>query len=210
MSFPNFSEVNSRNIFTHITDKRAMFLCLDALDFKKRSTGEPAPRMKVRCCNYDKANSNGAKITEEVDAYIPIGEFLVFCHNLLSGVYSRQKTHRQTTPSQSKIAGAEFYSNYGGSYGDPIISTKFSLVPGMGDAEFAFLATAGPGQVGPNGSIRPAPCVPGGVQVTSIFINMPNDKLKEFCLIGKTYIEQYVALDLQARLSTIHDLRAKQ
>ena len=193
----DYSRFNSRNIYEKITDKRALFLCLDALDFSAPS-GAPSPRLKVRCCNYDSDLAAGEKITSEVDAFIPLSKFLVLCHNILTGVYYRQKV---------KNAGASsspYFTHFGGTVGPPICSKRFAVVDGKGDASFAFLATSGAGSLGKNSEITPAK---GASPDQSIFINMPDDEMKEFCLIGKAYAEQYIALDLETRLKEVRRQR---
>lgn len=198
----NYTNYNSRNIFEYFTPKKALFLCIDALDFKD-AKGDSAPRLKVRCCSHDDTLSEGTRMTDEVTAYIPIGTFLVFAHNILSGVYMRGKR-----ASSDKYT--TYFEHYGGSRTPTVTSTKLALVNGMSEtANFALLATSGPGEVTPLGGIIPQrqkPDVPPS-EVKSIFINMPDDKLKEFCLIGQAYIEQYIAIDLQLRLGTVRKQR---
>lgn len=210
----SFASYNSRNIFEHFTNKRALFLCIDALDFKSKSSGEAAPRLKIRCCDYDTSKPTYQRITSEVDAYIPISKFMLLSHDVLSGVYFRQKQARTAQPKPGDKY-LPYFEYFGGSsqydrQTPHIISTRFALVNGMGnDAEFAFLATSGPGKISGTGGIIPLPKDEGGSSPTqSIFINMPNDTLKEFCLIGTAYIEQFIAFDLEARLNVVRSQRS--
>jgi hypothetical protein len=104
-----------------------------------------------------------------------------------------------------------YFEQYGGTKKPPITSTKFSVVNGLGEqASFAFLANSGPGKIVPTGGIvpiRPNEAGPGAAPSSSIFINMPDDSLKEFCLIGRAYAEQFIGLDLQTKLSIVRDHR---
>lgn len=199
-----FAEMNSRNIYERVTGQRALFLCIDALDFVSKSTGEPSPRLRVRCCNYDDHRPSGQKITDEVDAYIPIGKFLVLANDVLTGTLSKKKQFAQKDASSAKHAS--YFDHFGGAYAPDVVSVRFSVVNGMDDktSAFAFLATSGPGEIGKNGGIAPKK---NSSPTKSIFINMPNDELKEFCLIGKAYIEQFIALDLQSRLASVRKMR---
>ena len=74
---PTYKEYNSRNIFEKITSRTALFLCVDALDFNSRTTGEPNPKMKVRCCNYDVDKPVGERIINEL---IRISQSASFCY----------------------------------------------------------------------------------------------------------------------------------
>ena len=199
-----FAEMNSRNIYERITGQRALFLCIDSLDFISKSSGEPSPRLRVRCCNYDERKESGGKITDEVDAYIPIGKFLVLANDVLSGSLAKRKQIAQKDGSANRHTS--YFDHFGGSYSPEIVSIRFSVVSGMDDktSAFAFLATSGPGEVGKNRGIAPKK---NSSPTKSIYINMPNDELKEFCLIGKAYIEQYIALDLRTRLATVRKQR---
>lgn len=197
---PDYATYNQRTIYSRITGWREIFLSIDALDFVNLKTGEPNPCMKVRCCEFDSKLADREKITGEVQSYIPLGKFLVLCNDVLSGVMSRRK----------RTAGRDrkepYFKHYGGSISDTIISTRLALVDGQGeDADFAFLATSGQGTKGRNGLITPKA---GAEPTASIFINMPNDKLKEFCLIGQAYVQQYIALDLQQRLEAVRNMRS--
>lgn len=201
----NYSSYNSRNIFEYFSRSRALLLCIDALDFTD-GKGAAAPRMKVRCCNYDDSLKEGSRITDEVDVYIPISRFLVLTHDILTGVAARKKRLPEGADKY-----ATFFEHYGGAKGASVTSTKLALVNGCNDnASFAFLATSGPGKLTSKGGIIPAGkdgADMGGAPQKSIFINIPDDKLKEFCLIGKAYTEQFIALDLQDRLSAVRKQR---
>lgn len=199
----SYAALNTRNIYERITDKKGLFLCIDALDFKKLSSGEPSPRMKMRFCAFDKEKNEGGKVEQQIDIYVPLQHFLLLCHDVLSGVLARRQAQNKAGESPSY---ATYFENYGGSSALPILSTKLAVVNGMGaSANFAFLATAGPGELTSTGGIIPKR---DQKPTQSIFINMPNDELKEFCLIGRAYAEQYIGLDLQARLSVIRNQRA--
>lgn len=195
----DYANYNQRSIYSRMTGWRALYLSIDALDFKNLNTGAPNPCMKVRCCEFDTALADGEKITGEVQSYIPIGEFLVFCNDVLSGVMSRMKR------AATNHAKEPYYKHFGGSISDTITSTRLALVDGLGeDADFAFLATTGQGVKATTGLITPKP---GVAPAVSIFINMPNKELKEFCIIGQAYVQQFIALDLQQRLESVRSMR---
>ena len=102
---------------------------------------------------------------------------------------------------------AIYFENFGGTTAQPITSVKLSVVNGMGEKPcFAFVATSGPGELTSSGGIVP---VKSKKPEQSIFINMPNDDLKEMCLIGRAYAEQYVQLDLQSRLAEVQKLKSQ-
>lgn len=206
---PSYAALNSRNIYERITDKRALFLCIDALDFKRRSTGQPAPRMKMRFCTFNSENTAGAKITGEVNIYIPLPHFLLLCHDVLNGTYAKRQMSllKQAGEQSDVFRRASYFENFGGTTAQPITSVKLSVVNGMGEKPcFAFVATSGPGELTSSGGIVP---VKSKKPEQSIFINMPNDDLKEMCLIGRAYAEQYVQLDLQSRLAEVQKLKSQ-
>ena len=199
--------MNSRNIYERITDKRAMFLCIDALDFKKLSTGQPAPRMKLRFCTFNNEVSSGAKITGEVNIYIPLPHFLLLCHDVLSGTLAKRQLAllKQHGEQGDAFRHATYFENFGGTTAQPITAVKLSVVNGLGEKPcFALVATAGPGELTSIGGIVP---LKNTKPEQSIFINMPNDDLKEMCLIGRAYAEQYIQLDLQSRLVEVRKLK---
>lgn len=196
----SFASFNARNIYKYITDKRALFLCLDALDFKDTS-GEPNPCLKIRCCEIDKSATAGARISAEVDTYLPMSEFLVLTQDVVSGSFLAIKKNRNDSQKYS----APYFTHFGGSGSNGTLKSRcFSVVDGLGDCAFAFLATCGDGTRGAHGQIQP---LPGKKPDASIFINLPNSKLKEFLLVGKAYLEAYIALDLEYRLSKIRNQR---
>ena len=163
--------------------------------------------MKIKFIIHDDARAEGARITDEVSIYIPIGKFLVLAHDVLSGVYARKK--RDAIQAGAKYP--TYFEHYGGSRTAPITFTRFALLNGKTEsAEFAFLATSGAGKLTATGGIQPVGKAEAGasdIHESSIFINMPDEKLKEFLLIGKAYIEQYVALDIQGRLESVRAQR---
>ena len=207
---PSYAALNSRNIYDRITNKCAFFLCIDALDFKKLSTGQPAPRMKMRFCTFNSENIAGAKITGEVNIYIPLPHFLLLCHDVLNGTYAKRQMAllKQVGEQSDVFRRAVYFENFGGTTSQPITSVKLSVVNGMGEIPpcFAFVATSGPGELTSSGGIVP---VKNKKPEQSIFINMPNDDLKEMCLIGRAYAEQYVQLDLQSRLAEVQKLKSQ-
>lgn len=205
---PTYKEYNSRNIFEKITSRTALFLCVDALDFNSRTTGEPNPKMKVRCCNYDVDKPVGERIINEIDSYIPISKFLLLCHDVLNGTAYKRKTLLAKAKDSLEYKNAVYFQNYGGSYGPPVTATRFALVNGAGGEGFAFLASSGPGKTTKAGAILPLSKNEGGTAPTTVFVNLSNDDLKEFCLIGKAYIEQFIGLDLTSRLRIVREQRA--
>ena len=42
---------------------------------------------------------------------------------------------------------------------------------------------------------------------TSLFFNMPDDEIKELCLIGQAYVDKYIALDMESRLLAVRAMR---
>lgn len=204
----NYASFNSRNIYEYFTPSHALFLCIDALDFKSKSSGEPDPRLKIRLCNYDESLPVKKRISSDLSVYLPLPRFLLLAHDVLNGVALSKK--RASAAGQAKEKYPAYFVQYGGIYTEPVRSTKFILTNGLGTAQFAFLASVGPGVINKNGGISPV--APGGdknsqvatAPLQSIFINMPDDTLKEFCLIGQAYANQYIALDLQTRL---HEVR---
>lgn len=193
----DFAIYNDRNIYTRITAKSGIFLSIDALDFKSKSTGEAKPCMKIRCAQYDNNRASGSKETAEISTYIPLPKFLRFCHETLMGVYVKRK--------KDEVSGQRaYFTHYGGETHKPVVSRQLSLVDGLGNASFAFLATEGPGIMTAEGGITPEK---GAPPTKSIFINMGDDELKEFCLIGKAYAEQFVNIDLQRRLMSVRQMR---
>lgn len=198
----SYRDLNARNIFDHTTDKRLLLLCIDALDY------DP-PRLKVRCAEFDADKPECSRITNEVDAYIPIGRFLVLAHDITHGVIAKKKRDAEAHGMKNPVYFEQFGGDYPNAAGtNQCISRRLALVNGLGSAaSFAFLATAGPGAVGTNGMIKP---IAGVKPTSSIFINMPDEKLKEFALVGKMYIEQFAGLRLQAQLDTVRRVRDAQ
>ena len=202
----NYSNYNSRNIFEYFTPTKALFLCLDALDFMD-SKGSPDPKMKIRCCVHDDNLAEGQRITQDISSYIPIGKFLVLTHDILSGNAMKRRRIAEQAGNEYPC----YFEHYGGTKKQEIISTKFSLVNGSGmQSSFAFLMTSGPGKTTKTGGI--IPIAKSDTQVNDavckkIYVALPDEKLKEFCLIGQAYVEQFIALDLQTRLSLVRKQR---
>lgn len=197
MNLSDFSVPNSRNIYEKISDTRELFMCIDALDFSQ-------PSIKLRFCYYDGAQPTGAKIKQEVDIYIKAVTFLVFVNDVMSGLIAHKKKLAAENPQTYK--NATYFEHFGGSYSPTIISRCLRLVNGERDAPFAFVATAGPGVLNAKGGIKPER---GIKPTTSIFVNMPTQDLKEFCLIGKVYIEQYYGILLREKLEVVRKEREK-
>lgn len=192
-----YAELNAKVIYEKITKNRALFLCIDTLDFKKNNN-EPNPKVKIRSCIYDDTKPAGERILSEIDTFIPIGRFLLLAHNILSGVYAKEQ--------RSDKKPKEYFTQYGGSYGPPVISTKFSIVDGnKNNAHFSLLSQSCSGVKTAKGAILPSHEGASGAEQKTVIISMTDDELKEFCLIGKAYIEQYISLDIRARLATIHE-----
>ena len=152
-------------------------------------------------------------MTKEITVFIPIGRFLLLAHNVLAGVYASQKRARSSSrEAQGTNEWPEPYftqvgAKYGkstGSDGDKDYSRKFSIVDGRSnDMAFAFLLSEAEGTVNNLGGVSQNK----GAKPTTIYIGMPNDDLKEFALIGKAYIEQYISFDLVTRLKAVRKQR---
>lgn len=197
----DYASYNLRNIYERITPYNILTLSIDALDFVNKTSGAPAPRMKLRFCKLESEQSGNSNphVDKEISAYITTGKFLVFAHNVLTGVYAAQKRRNHD-------GNTVYFENYGGTYGDNVSSVRLTLVDGDSPtASFAFLATRSEATINRLGGISPKK---GSPLLASIRILMPNDDLKELCLIGKAYIEQYIALDLSERLNAVRKQRA--
>ena len=206
MSTSRYASYNARNIYQHFTKQKALFLCIDALDLKSRD--EPAPKMKLRLCEFDTTQDEHERMKTQIDVFLSAGEFLRLCHDVLNGVTSRKKRMAEGK------ANAGYFEKYGGTTKPQVISTKLTLVDGIGeDADFAFLATTGPGRVTSIGGIVPAaPGTPEApdVPTTSVFVNMKNDDLKELCLIGQAYLQSFISMDLAERLAVVRGSRVQK
>ena len=196
-----------RNIYKYTTRERMLVMSMDAFDFYTKDG--PAPKMKITCSNYDVKRTEGARITDSVDAYIPLPKFLVLAHDIEAGVLARKKMARGDAP-QTGAANEPYFCHFGGTFtknGDPstCVSRRLTLVEGLGSASFAFVATAGPGEVDQKtGLIVPKA---GTKPTVSVFINMPDDKLKELSIIGRIYAEQFIGLLLQEQLKSVRQQR---
>lgn len=199
----SYKEYNNRNIFRFTTRERMLLMSIDAFDFY--DSDGPAPRMKIRCCNYNAKNPPGSRITDEVPSYIPLGKFLVLAHDIESGVLAGRKREAQRNGQQS----AKYFDHYGGTYSDnkerPSISRRLSIVNGLGNATFAIVATEGLGEVDTKtGLIVPQK---GSKPLRSIFINLPDDQLKELSIIGRIYAEQFIGMLLEEQLGMVRKNR---
>lgn len=206
-----FAAYNLRNIYERITPYNGVFLSVDALDFISKSSGAPSPRMKIRLCKFEpQAESQtpdaalpSFKIQNEISVYIPIGKFLVLAHNVLGGYYASKIRASSKASPQTVVT---LFEHYGGTYGQSVSSIKFALTSSTSDKMmFAFRASRGEGELNRFGGITPK--ANKSKDIESIAISMPNDEIKEFCLIGKAYIEQYIAMDLQYRLGAVRTQR---
>lgn len=201
----SYREMNMRNIYKYTTKDRMLVMSMDAFDFYTKDG--PAPKMKITCSNYDISRSEGGRVTDSVDAYIPLPKFLVLAHDIESGVLARKKRDRMAT---GQVTQSPYFSHYGGAFpknGDPTtcISKRLTVVDGLGAASFAFLATTGLGEVDPKtGLIIPKT---GSKPTASVFVNFPDDKLKELSIIGRVYSEQFVGLLLQEQLKAVRQQR---
>lgn len=189
----NWDNLNARNIYEHITDKRMLLLCIDGLDMDE-------PKIKLRFCNIDKDNSPGSKL-DEITCYMNIGKFLVFANDVLSGLMLAKKRQAEKTEQKHPV----YYEAFSGTY-DPPLSKNLQLVNGMGDAPFALVASIREGFVGENKIIKP---VAGAKPISSVFINTSAEDLKEMALIGQTYIEQYIGLMLREKLAVVRKQRSE-
>ena len=72
-----------------MNEKRSLLLCIDALDMVTEH-GEPNPCMKFQMSNLDISKETGQR-ADICSFFIPAARFLLLTHNVLSGVYSRQK-----------------------------------------------------------------------------------------------------------------------
>lgn len=193
-----YADYNQRTIYKKMNEKRSLLLCLDALDMVI-GHGEPNPCMRVQMSNLDITKESGQRASS-CSFFIPAQRFLLLSQNILFGVYSRQKKTRSNNPGQSA-----YFEQYGGGIKDnAVISRKLTLVDGMGSASFAFVGTEGPGVNSKTGGFAPKP---GEKPTFSCFINMQDDELKEFCLIGKAYLDSYIQMDLARRLPFIRNQR---
>lgn len=197
-----YSAYNQRNIYQKITGKRGLLLSLDALDFVDPD-GYPAPHMKLRCYEYDAQQSDGAKVTGQVDTFLPLQTFFRFTHGVLQGEYLRS---RQTGHGASQDSPPPpFFEYFSGTQGSPPIAKRLRLIAGPGETDdFAVLATSGMGEVGPNGMVLP---VQGAKLTNSIYIRMSHDDLCEMCMMGQFYAQEYISSDLPRRLRIIQSCR---
>lgn len=195
----DFNSFNQRYIYQYMTDARGLYLSIEALDLK-RPNGDPNPCVKLKGTQYNSAGEPGSKVSKEVDIYIPIGRFLVFAHDLLGGVFARRKLHNQ------KAGRTEpYFSIFGGSSHDgKVEARKLALVDGKGPASFAIIMSAGEGTMTRTKAIIPKE---GVKPHTSLFFNMPDDEIKELCLIGQAYVDKYIALDMESRLLAVRAMR---
>ncbi len=198
-----YQEYNNRNIFRMTTKDRMLLMSIDAFDFYDKDG--PAPRMKIRCCNYDVQKPPGARITDEVASFIPLGKFLVLTHDIEAGVLAR----RQKDAKQHNRLNESYFNHYGGVFSgnsqQPTVSRRLSIVDGLGSASFAFVASESVGEIdGRTGLITPKK---GEKPLRSIFINMPDDQLKELSIIGRIYAEQFIGLLLQEQLGMVRKHR---
>ena len=196
----NFSSYNLRNIYSRITDKRSVFLGIDALDMVSPS-GVPYPCMKVSMSNIDLSKGKGERAETEM-FFIPLQRFLLLCNEVLSGSMAKRKS----LAMKSGAKGTVYFEQKGGgkNASGEVMARRFSIVDGLGDAYFAFLGSVTPAAYGKNGSVVPTA---GAAPKLSLFMNMPNDELKEFCLIGQSYAQAYIQMELQRRLPIIRNER---
>ena len=210
----SYRAMNMRNIYKYTTRERMLVMSMDAFDFYTKDG--PAPKMKITCSNYDITRTEGGRVTDSVDSYIPLPKFLVLAHDIETGVLARKKRDRphqvaEAAPGlQAKVASQPYFSHFGGTFpkgNDPstCVAKKLAIVDGLGTASFAFLATAGPGEVDQKtGLIVPKS---GSKPAASIFINIPDDKLKEISIIGRVYSEQFIGLLLREQLQAVRQQR---
>lgn len=196
----NFASYNLRNIYSRITEKRSIFLSIDALDMVSNS-GAPYPCMKVSMSNIDLQKGKGDRADTEM-FFIPLQRFLLLCHDVLSGNMVKQKK----LAMKSGAKGTVYFEQKGGgkNTSGEILARRFSVVDGLGDAYFAFLGSVTPASFGKNGSVVPNA---GASPKLSLFMNMPNDELKEFCLIGQAYAQEYIHAEFQRRMPIIRNER---
>lgn len=196
------SEINARNVFKYETGNRLCLLCIDALDFYNEDG--PDPRLKIRLCNFDKTRARGDRITSEVDAFLPVGQFLVLANDVLTGRLSAMKKAREK--AGGAIDKTPYFERYGArtdASGTPI-SRQFRIIDGLGNASFALVGAENYGYIDDHGQTRP---LSGKSQIASVFINFPDEKLKELCLVGKMYIEQFAGLLLKEQLEIVRAQR---
>ena len=201
LSEENFASYNLRNIYARITEKRSVFLSIDALDMVSPSSGAPYPCMKVSMSNIDLAKGKGERAETEM-FFIPLQRFLLLCNEVLSGSMAKQKARVMKSGAKNTV----YFEQKGGgkNASGEVMARRFSVVDGLGDAYFAFLGSVTPAAYGKNGSVVP---VTGSSPKLSLFMNMPNDELKEFCLIGQSYAQAYIQTELQRRLPIIRNER---
>lgn len=195
----DFVNFNQRYIYQYMTDSRGLFLSIEALDMK-RANGEANPCVKLKGTQYSGEGEAGSKVSKCVDMYLPIGKFLVFSHDLLGGVFARRKQSNQKAGKSEP-----YFSIFGGSTKNGNVeSRKMALVDGKGSATFAIIMTAGEGTLTKTKAIIPKE---GVKPHTSLFFNMPDDEIKELCLIGEAYVDKYIASDLERRLLAVRSMR---
>ena len=194
-----FAYYNLRTIYKKMNEKRSLLLCIDALDMVTEH-GEPNPCMKFQMSNLDISKETGQR-ADICSFFIPAARFLLLTHNVLSGVYSRQKKEALKRGSTQN----HYFEQYGGGFkNNMIVSRSLSLVDGLGQAAFAFVGTEGAGVNTKNGGFSPKT---GEKPTFSCFVNMPDDELKELCLIGKAYLDSYIQIELSRRLPFIRNQR---
>lgn len=200
LSEDNFASYNLRNIYSRITEKRSIFLSIDALDMVSNS-GAPYPCMKVSMANIDLQQGKGNRAESEM-FFIPLQRFLLLCHDVLSGNMAKQKM----LAMKSGVKGTVYFEQKGGgkNTSGEVLARRLSVVDGLGDAYFAFLGSVIEASFGKNGSVVPNA---GASPKLSLFMNMPNDELKEFCLMGQAYAQAYIQAELQRRLPIIRNER---
>lgn len=182
-----------------MTDSRGLYLGIDGLDFMRK--GDPNPCMKLRGCYYDKNRPKEQRMTQSVDCYLPIGRFLVFAHDMLGGQFVKRKAAQMKSGKKDP-----YFTQYGGrADGNTVVARRLARVDGLGENLFAFTLSEGEGRQTLTGAILPKE---GVKPRTSLFFNMPSDELKEMCLLGQAYINQYIAIDLQNRLTAVRAMRA--
>lgn len=195
----DFNTFNQRYVYQYMTDSRALFLSIEALDMK-RPGGDPNPCVKLKGTQYNSTGEPGSKVSKEVDIYIPMGKFLVFTHDLLGGVFARRKLHNRKTGSTEP-----YLTIFGGSARNgKVESRKMTLVDGKGAAAFAIVISAGEGTLTRTKAIIPKE---GAKPYTSLFFNMPDDEIKELCLIGQAYVDKFIGQDLERRLLAVRAMR---
>ena len=197
--YRDYTALNARYIYRYVTQKSQIIVSLDALDLDD-------PKVKIAFQKYDRNEPAGSRVKSDITFYLPLPTALRFCHDVLDGVYYSRKVRKNPqVPDRSA-----YFDKYGGKAHDDgqVICTHLTLVDdNYKQTNFAFAAYAGPGEKNAStGAILPKRgCKP----ITSIYINMPDDDIKEMALLIDAYCRAFIQTDIESRLERIRKQREK-